>query len=80
MLAAHRANEESPTRGSSLPPGPSREGQPGREGATSSLFSGRPGPHRKTNENMCEGAELGQGRLIKKTVITIIFKALFICE
>lgn len=84
MLAAHRANEKSPTRGSSLLPGPSREGQPGREGALSSLCSGRHGfkDLAPTGKQMGTGGRgaLGQGRLIKKTVITIIFKALFICE
>lgn len=40
MLAARRANEKSPTRGSSPLPGPSREGQSGREGATSSPAQG----------------------------------------
>lgn len=40
MLAACRANEKSPTRGSSPLPGPSREGQSGREGAISSPAQG----------------------------------------
>lgn len=85
MPAARRANEKSPTRGSSPLPGPSREGHSGREGAISSsapgdMVSKTWPPQENKWEQVGGGTGARQGRLIKKTVITIIFKALFICD